>query len=185
MVTYPNQSIERGLSCQIPECDSLEPNVKFKPDWIARAVPMEANGKPSQCLRYVPDTKLRTDDLTCPGVSFNRSQTEQCGDFVYATDEVTLVNEVCMPNGRVITTILYKTAFNAELSKSQIVQYHVPGERVAPVDYRISRLCGRYCNGVTVRISLRSVMHNSSILCIKYIILHSSSRHTTVLVGAR
>lgn len=98
--TNANQWYNAIFSCKIPECDSLESNVKLKPDWIADAVPIGSNGKPSQCLRYMPELTSSSKDSTCPGWSFNRSQTEQCGDFVYDTEEVTLVNEVCIQNGQ-------------------------------------------------------------------------------------
>lgn len=85
-------------SCKIPECDSPEGQNAYRPDWLRHAIPIGANGKPSQCLRYAAaaaDTSGESNSgLTCPAWSFNQSATVECDEFVFATDEVTLVNEV-------------------------------------------------------------------------------------------
>ena len=52
---------------------------------------------PSRCLRYgyIDDGNNGTgNEPYCTITNFNRSQIERCDKFVYATEEVNLINEV-------------------------------------------------------------------------------------------
>lgn len=101
------------IRCKIPECDLSASELTatrdhYRPEWLTQAVPFEANGKPSQCRRYMatPRPSPSSDGiiggggndtssgLTCQAWTFDRTRPITCDTYVYATEEVTLVNEV-------------------------------------------------------------------------------------------
>lgn len=88
--------------CQIAECDS--PNGSpYDVTWISTAIPF-TNSKPEKCHRYTANDPIPAiDDFTdstsvCPRDIFNYSSIERCeqNGLVYQTDEVSIVNEVCI-----------------------------------------------------------------------------------------
>lgn len=87
--------------CRIPEIDSANSDgrITYAPDWLPSAVPFTPDGQPERCGRYLSvEADSRTDyaHLSCvSSVCFNRSQVDRCDEFVFATDEVTIVSAVC------------------------------------------------------------------------------------------
>lgn len=100
-------------SCHITECEPLNVDT-FEPNWLPNALPYQ-NGKPSKCQRFeyvqplmpnssTPATSYEphknqnkfNDECVCPAIRFNRTNTLRCVDnqFVYKTNELTIVNEV-------------------------------------------------------------------------------------------
>ncbi|XP_065213734.1 organic cation transporter protein-like isoform X2 [Planococcus citri] len=75
--------------CRIPECDN---NVTiYKPSWLTNAVPFKEDS-PRKCEMYQPVDNVR-ENLTCSKEGFNTSVIHQCHDWVFATEEVTIVKE--------------------------------------------------------------------------------------------
>lgn len=79
-------------SCTIPECESRG-TTKFEPLWLSNAVPY-TNGKPSKCYRYANST-IQSHPLneTC-GIIFDHDEEIQCSEYVYGTDEISILNDV-------------------------------------------------------------------------------------------
>lgn len=97
--------------CMIPECELTNGTSDeqysvgdYTPQWLQQAVPYESNGKPSQCRRYATigrpsnESELSDDQRTCGTWTFDQSKVIECDEFVYATQEVTIVNEVSVQN---------------------------------------------------------------------------------------
>lgn len=81
------------LRCKIPECDQ---NVtRYSPIWIENAVPFRHN-EPEKCFRYQSNTYANssTHRDQCSFDEFDRTKIIKCDDFVYKTNEVTILNEV-------------------------------------------------------------------------------------------
>lgn len=59
------------------------------------AIPFE-NETPSKCNRYKYNHYNESDNLStfCPAIYFNDSIIEKCTEFVYKTDEETILSEV-------------------------------------------------------------------------------------------
>lgn len=61
--------------------------------WLSNAVPY-AKGKPSNCYRYPNSTILNhTINDTCD-ISFDDTKQIQCNEYVYQTDEISILNDV-------------------------------------------------------------------------------------------
>lgn len=73
--------------CHISECEDIS-STSYNTSWLEYAVPFE-NDIPSSCNRY-----RSLDGSNCLEESFNRLDVYQCNEFVYKTDDKTLVNEV-------------------------------------------------------------------------------------------
>lgn len=91
--------------CKIPECDVTDRDgrIEFQPAWLPLAVPFDndASGMPDRCSRYRPidaeTAVLRRNGsakAVCPATAFNQSTVMRCDEFVFASDEVTIVNAV-------------------------------------------------------------------------------------------
>ncbi|KAJ6636136.1 Organic cation transporter-like protein [Pseudolycoriella hygida] len=80
--------------CKIPGCD-LSPFDDYLPNWTRYAIPHSHN-VPSQCLRYefVPkDSHLKRKSNNCDEMLFNKSHAVTCTEFIYRTDELTVLKE--------------------------------------------------------------------------------------------
>lgn len=80
-------------SCKIPACDT-EP-AEYTPNWLIHAVPYN-NDLPEKCFSYMNTVENSTQ---CYDIDlFNMTEKISCDEFVYETDEVTLLNEVSKNN---------------------------------------------------------------------------------------
>ncbi|XP_041980316.1 organic cation transporter protein-like [Aricia agestis] len=71
--------------CQIQECGEYNNLHNYEPEWILNAVPATVSGF-SSCLRYVSIANVNGTLENCPANIFDRSQTVDCDEFVYARD---------------------------------------------------------------------------------------------------
>lgn len=78
------------FSCFIPECDTIG-STDYKQPWVPNVIPFE-NEKPTRCTRYEVFSNLTT--TMCTENDFNRSHVIGCNDFVYKTDEISILNSV-------------------------------------------------------------------------------------------
>ncbi|XP_055316667.1 solute carrier family 22 member 21-like isoform X3 [Sitodiplosis mosellana] len=79
--------------CFISECETLDTNT-FEPKWLQNAIPY-SNKKPSKCSRYerhIEPTLYSLYDI-CPESEFNRSHVIGCNQFIYKTDEISIMND--------------------------------------------------------------------------------------------
>lgn len=78
--------------CKIQGCDNGGV-ANFAPEWLHNVVPFDEDHKPASCQRYRALNFTRNSQ--CAKKShFNTSDVYECSDFVWETDEVTLVNTV-------------------------------------------------------------------------------------------
>ncbi|KAK7602883.1 hypothetical protein V9T40_006857 [Parthenolecanium corni] len=79
--------------CLIPECETSETaKLQFIPSWIQDAVPFR-DSEPWKCKRYKPLANTTFHHPEECIVSFSPEEVENCKEWVFATDEVTIVNE--------------------------------------------------------------------------------------------
>lgn len=81
--------------CFIPECETHDQSkLHFMAPWVRNAVPFREN-KPWKCKRFknAINTKFNKNECTA---YFNFHEVENCREWVFATDEVTIVREVCI-----------------------------------------------------------------------------------------
>lgn len=97
-------------SCAIPECESLETTI-YEPIWLSNAVPF-TNGKPSKCYRYANSTAQSHHSLneTC-GLNFDHEHQFQCNQYVYGTEEISILNDVSCSNMLIILDREFKSRF--------------------------------------------------------------------------
>ncbi|KAG4070582.1 hypothetical protein HA402_011969 [Bradysia odoriphaga] len=94
--------------CKIPECESNPTD--YSPKWITNAIPFEDEAPVDNCKRYKYSHHNQSDNLSsfCPAIYFNQSITEKCNEFVYKTDEDTILrafNLTCDDNEWKLTLI--------------------------------------------------------------------------------
>lgn len=77
--------------CRISECETNS-STNFNPNWIENAVPFD-DGNPSTCYRY-----KFLDDTECSATSFDKTNIYRCDEYMYNTNDKTLVNEVFKTN---------------------------------------------------------------------------------------
>jgi hypothetical protein len=85
--------------CLIPECDRED--AIYQPEWLRNAVPY-ADDKPSLCRKYASSFTalastagpLTNNETTCSPDLFDSNTTVPCQDWVFETEEWTIVNEV-------------------------------------------------------------------------------------------
>lgn len=80
------------IRCKIAECDD---DHSRPPNWIPNAIPNDGN----KCEMYdrVDDYHLHFTRLdSCSAEAFNKSHIVVCNDFVFDTEEVNILNEVCL-----------------------------------------------------------------------------------------
>lgn len=79
--------------CKIPECESNA--IEYNPNWLINTIPFE-NKIPSKCNRFKYNHYDGSENVStvCPAVYFNQSIIEKCNEFVYKTDEETILSEV-------------------------------------------------------------------------------------------
>lgn len=81
--------------CIIPECDSPK-NDDYLPKWARFAIPHSHN-VPAKCLRYesIPfHANFKGKTNHCEEMLFNDTYSVSCTEFIYKTDEVTVLREV-------------------------------------------------------------------------------------------
>lgn len=80
----------------MPECETeASSKSQYLPLWTRDAIPYKGDGKePWKCKRYKPLINSTTINGTHCSTGFNTSVLEECSKLVYATDDVTIVNEV-------------------------------------------------------------------------------------------
>lgn len=81
--------------CKIPECDN---NVtEYSPIWLKNAVPYRHN-EPEKCYRYATKMHGNSSIHQCSLDEFDNTNRMKCDEFVYKTNEVTILNEVSRNN---------------------------------------------------------------------------------------
>ncbi|KAK4883414.1 hypothetical protein RN001_006733 [Aquatica leii] len=83
------------VGCEIPECESNP--AQFKPHWWKNAIPAE-NENPSKCSRF---QRLNNSTKECNFSDFNRLVVEHCKQFVYETEEISILQDVRIMNEKV------------------------------------------------------------------------------------
>lgn len=84
--------------CKIPECDK---NVtEYSPSWLENAVPLRHN-EPEKCFRYPSKMYSNSSAQECSFDAFDNTKQVKCDEFVYKTNEVTILNEVSCETSRV------------------------------------------------------------------------------------
>lgn len=79
------------IRCKIAVCDDFQQSSY----WIPDAIPTDANGVPSKCKMYSRLDNYGRQLKNCSAESFNISSIVECDDFVFDTDEINILNEVC------------------------------------------------------------------------------------------
>lgn len=84
----------------MPECDADVNNreIQYDQPWLHFAVPYSSE-KFDSCVRYAPIIRNGTNTFfvetnQCSPAMFNRSETIECSDFVYASNEKNIQTEV-------------------------------------------------------------------------------------------
>lgn len=86
----------------MPECEIGKNNreIPFNQSWLLSAIPATSNDNIENCVRYTPimeqNSNTSTDKQThqCSENLFNTSQTTECSEFIYASDERNIQTEV-------------------------------------------------------------------------------------------
>lgn len=65
------------------------------PPWIRDAVPFR-DTKPWKCKRYKSSENASINNNIACATAFSLHQVQNCEELVFATDEVTIVKEVCI-----------------------------------------------------------------------------------------
>lgn len=78
------------IRCKIAECENTGQS-----NWTANAIPIEINGDLSQCKRYNRINNYNGVQ-NCSAEMFNTSDIVECDEFVFNTEEVNILNEVCV-----------------------------------------------------------------------------------------
>lgn len=65
----------------------------FAPEWLHNVVPFDEDNRPSNCMRYAEVNFTKSAQCSKKD-HFNISDVYECKDFVFANDEVTIVNAV-------------------------------------------------------------------------------------------
>lgn len=76
-------------SCRIPGCD--DGLSEYKPEWLSHAVPY-VNGVPTRCTRY--ESTITNSSQCWDENAFDVETVIACDDWVYETEEKTILNEV-------------------------------------------------------------------------------------------
>lgn len=115
--------------CAVPQCERVRADAVADDfaaaTWLRYAVPFGPSGKPASCERYrYVGGETAGGQLECDEAAFNRSQIEQCEQgFVYDSDEVTIVKEVCVFVRFILGSLTYLYVDVCVLLI--IVQYHL------------------------------------------------------------
>ncbi|KAJ6648230.1 Solute carrier family 22 member 5, partial [Pseudolycoriella hygida] len=86
-LSYVFTALNLDYRCFVPECEDIT-NTTFKPIWLQDALPL-TNGKPTTCSRYATNQF----STACEPSTFNHSSAQGCDQFVYATDEKSILSE--------------------------------------------------------------------------------------------
>lgn len=74
--------------CKVFGCDNDTQNSEFKANWVEFAIPKVPNSK---CYQY---NFVAHNTSDCVVENFDLTKINKCHDFVYESDEKTIVNEV-------------------------------------------------------------------------------------------
>lgn len=85
------------FSCKVPGCDDNF-HAEYEPSWLENAVPYK-DSVPRKCQRYIRHHNATTNalfraDYNCSSGTFDRSQIEECHEWIFASKENTIVKEV-------------------------------------------------------------------------------------------
>lgn len=79
--------------CKIPECESGASESSFITNWLNSTTPFnKISDLPEKCERFKPISDNYAN--SCSIDSFNNSWAIKCDEFVYETEEVTILKEV-------------------------------------------------------------------------------------------
>ncbi|XP_058055344.1 organic cation transporter protein-like [Anopheles bellator] len=78
--------------CLVPQCEQSETPV-FDTPWLNATIPFDQNGNPERCSRYAPFVNDTRPNEICKSEEFDFSNILPCEHFVYATEEVTIVQD--------------------------------------------------------------------------------------------
>lgn len=97
-LTYVFTAGDLSYRCKIPACDQIAPLDPLKSAFINFTVPAESPGKWSRCstYEYIGGDSVSGDDVgdnTCRPEYFNPSVVQKCDEFVYQSDETTILSE--------------------------------------------------------------------------------------------
>lgn len=97
-----------SFRCNIPHCDD-EHNPQYETNWLPDVIPYK-NDIPMKCHQYEPiiSDNSSVNQQYCARESFSNSSIIRCDQngLVYKTNEVSIVNEVCVLEA-IISVILY------------------------------------------------------------------------------
>ncbi len=115
-----------NFSCRIPECENENcTSLPYLPKWIDKAIPFH-DGEPYKCRRFKPSRNfsilVKNADVCL--AEFNESVIEECDDWVFETEEKTIVNSVCSfwklsPKNN----YCFKVALSSKILTSSIFKY--------------------------------------------------------------
>lgn len=104
-MSYIFTTAQVDYRCKIPECDK---NVtEYAPIWLENAVPYRHN-EPEKCIRYSTKMYSNSSNRQCSLDEFDNTKRMKCDEFVYRTNEVTILNEfnlTCRENEWKLTLI--------------------------------------------------------------------------------
>lgn len=105
---------------------------EYSARWLAHAVPYENGVTPSKCRQYkYRENENASNESICQSTNFDSSLIMTCDEYVYKTDEITILNEVrtkndilnCIPKARVLnfTNFIFSTAtqFNMNCDENE------------------------------------------------------------------
>lgn len=67
---------------------------EYMPRWLRNAVPFK-DDQPWKCKRYSSKSSGSSfiNDTECP-IAFDKTETVECNKWIFATEEITIVNDV-------------------------------------------------------------------------------------------
>lgn len=95
-LTYVFTAGDLSYRCKVAPCDDAAISLidPLQSAFVNFTLPLDSSGKWSQCsaYKYIP-SNATDDEATCQPESFDRSVVEQCSEFVYQSDEKTILSE--------------------------------------------------------------------------------------------
>ncbi|XP_046399311.1 organic cation transporter protein-like isoform X2 [Ischnura elegans] len=104
-LTYAFAAGEPDYRCLVPECENRSD--PYSPSWLSHALPF-TDGKPSECKRYAVNHEADFTNGSCPASGFYTNVTQECHDYVFRGEVVTIVNTfnlTCVENKWKLTLI--------------------------------------------------------------------------------
>lgn len=93
-LTYIFTGGDLAYRCKVAECDDVQLVSPLQSAFLNFTVPVESNGKWSQCTRFtsINDGGGDVGDNLCRAEQFNQSSVQKCEEFVYQSDEQTILS---------------------------------------------------------------------------------------------